>query len=132
MCSCCDQHSPLPMIYFLFLSEMIFAAKSNQILIWVITLKVQIGHLLLVHKSVLYEIILQQRSSCESQAQLQLDLSPRSECNMYQYKNKSVLEQGQFILIVLGPSHRTRGKRKQSELANITSHQTVRSLHETP
>lgn len=54
----------------------------------------------------MYEIILQRRSLCESQAQLQLELSPRSECNMYQYKKKADREQRQFILIVAGPSVR--------------------------
>lgn len=53
----------------------------------------------------MYEIILQRRSLCESQDQLQLDLLPRSECNMYQYKKEADLE-GQFPLIVVGPSVR--------------------------
>lgn len=75
---------------FFFKSEMLFFAKSTQILIWVITLKSTNRTSVSVRVS-MYEIILQRRSLCESQDQLQLDLSPRSECNMNQYKKEADL-----------------------------------------
>lgn len=98
------------------------------ILIWVIILKSTNRTSVCVQVS-MYEIILQRRSWCESQAQLQLDLLTCSECNMYQYKNEADPQQRQFVLIVLGPSAGKHESRLEGHCASVKTQLCVSQTH---